>query len=118
MYYFFCALRSPNTFSNPNLDKTPQNLSSKPKLLSSNTFLNYPHPNLPGAVTFNQLEVLAQAVVGAEAHFEDLHSPFSHSELQFRVGLYGTLSWTGHLPGQGVTGHHLIHCQGWVGTII
>lgn len=33
----------------------------------------FTHLNLPGAVTFDQLKVLAQVVVGAEAHFDDLH---------------------------------------------
>lgn len=48
--------------------------------------LDYSHPNLPRAVTFNQLEVLAQVVVGAEAHFEDLDGPSVPSEVQFGVG--------------------------------
>lgn len=73
---------------------------------------------MPGAVTFNQLKVLAQVVVGAEAHFEDLDGPSVSSKVRFGAGLYAALSWTGHLPGQGVTGHHLIHSHGWTGTII
>lgn len=77
-----------------------------------------PHPNLPGAVAFHQLEVLAQAVVGAEAHFEDLDSAAVHSEVRLRAGRRPTLSWTGNLPGQSVARHHLIHGQGWLGTII
>lgn len=77
-----------------------------------------PHPNLPGAVAFHQLEVLAQAVVGAEAHFEDLDSAAVHSEERLRAGSPPTLSWTGNLPGQGLARHHLIHGQGWLGTII
>lgn len=69
-----------------------------------------PHPDLPGAVTFHQLEVLAQAVVGAEADFEDLDGAAVHSEVRLRAGI--TLSWTGNLPGQGVARHHLIHGSG------
>lgn len=75
------------------------------------------HPNLPGVVTFDQLEILAQVVVGAEAHFKDFDRSTIPRELCFRASLRFILSWTGHLPGQGVTGHHLIHCQSWVGII-
>lgn len=75
------------------------------------------HPNLPGVVTFHQLEILAQVVVGAEAHFKDFDRSTIPRELFFRASLCFILSWTGHLPGQGVTGHHLIHCQSWVGII-
>lgn len=73
---------------------------------------------MPGAVTFNKLEVLAQVVVDAEAHFEDFDGPSVTSEVKFGAGLSATLSWTGYLPGQGVTGHHLIHSHGWIGTVI
>lgn len=76
------------------------------------------HPNLPGAVTFHQLEVLAQAAVGAEAHFEDLDSAAVNREVLLQAGICATLSWTGNLPGQGVARHHLVHGQGWLGTII
>lgn len=75
------------------------------------------HPNLPGVVTFDQLEILAQVVVGAEAHFKDFDRSTIPRELCFRASLCFILSWTGHLPGQGVTRHHLIHCQTWVGII-
>lgn len=86
--------------------------------MDSPYFSYHSHPYLPGAVTFHQLEVLAQVVVGAEADFEDLDGPSVPGEERLRAGLFGAVSWTGHLPGQGVTGHHLIHSQGWVGTII
>jgi len=75
------------------------------------------HPNLPGAVTFNQLEVLAHVVVGAEAHFEDLDRPPVASEGRLSGVILAAWSWTGHLPGQGVTGHHLIHSHEWVGIM-
>lgn len=78
----------------------------------------YSHPNLPGAVTFNQLEVLAQVVVGAEAHFEDLDWPPVSSEGRLVAGPRAAFSWTGHLPGEGVTGHHLVHSHKWVGAVI
>lgn len=72
------------------------------------------HLDFPGAVTFYQLKVLSQVVVGAEAHFEDFYRPSVPSDLCFRVGVYATLSWTCTFPGQGVTRHHLIHHQSWV----
>lgn len=71
--------------------------------LPSTHFVDDSHPDLPGAVTFDQLEVLAQVVVGAEAHFEDLDGSSFPSELCFWAGLGAAFSWTGHLPGQGVT---------------
>lgn len=77
-----------------------------------------PHPYLPRAVTLDQLEVLAQVVVGAEAHFEDLGGPPITGEVRLGVGLCDTLSWTGHLPRQGFAEHLLVHRHGWVGTII
>lgn len=79
----------------------------------SHISFSHTHPNLPGAVTFDQLEVLAQVVVGAEANFEDLDRPSIPRELPLRAWLWATLSWTGRLP-RDVTGHHLIHFQGWV----
>lgn len=85
----------------------------RPRLLSL-----CPHPYLPRAVTLDQLEVLAQVVVGAEAHFEDLGGPSITGEVRLGVGLRDTLSWTGHLPGQGFAEHLLVHRHGWAGTII
>lgn len=49
--------------------------------LPSPFIVDYSHPNLPGAVTFDQLEVLAQVVVGAEAHFDDLRKSPVPAEL-------------------------------------
>lgn len=76
------------------------------------------HPYLPRAVTLDQLEVLAQGVAGAEAHLEDLGGPSVADELRLGFGLDLALSWTGHLPGQGVARHHLVHRHGWAGSII
>lgn len=74
------------------------------------------HPNLPWAVALDELEVFAQVVVGAEADFEDLDFPV---ELSVRVGIGGvTVPGCGAFPGQGVTGHHLVHFHGWVGSFI
>lgn len=77
------------------------------------------HPDLPGAVTLDQLEVLAQVVVGAKAHLEDLDGPAVAGDGQGLCGarLGGALSRAGHLPGQSVAGHHLVHVHGRVGLI-
>lgn len=76
------------------------------------------HPDLPRAVTLDQLEVLAQGVAGAEAHLEDLGGTPVAGEMGLWARLDLTLSWTGHLPGQGVARHHLVHRHGWAGSVI
>lgn len=106
---YFKSDRSSLTYMETIVDKVKY-------LIWNVNFIDSSHPNFPGAVTFDQLEVPAQVVVGAEAHFEDLHRPSAPGEVCFRIGLGATWFWTWHLPGQGVTGHYLVHCQSWVSS--
>ena len=86
-------------------------------LINFRNFSSY--PDLPGGVTFDQLEVLAQVVVGGEADLEYLDG----ASISREAGLWAdggmVCTWTGHLPGQRsrVTGHNLIHSQGRVALI-
>ena len=77
------------------------------------------YPDLPGGVTFDQLEVLAQVVVGGEADLEYLDGASISREAGLGTDGRMVCTWTGHLPGQRsrVPGHNLIHSQGRVALI-